>query len=316
MVKAQRDAVDKRGKFTIALSRGTLAANLRGLVGQENVQWDKWWVFPSEHHLPIFGSLITREVFFVDEAAVPPESPDSNYHSNYLSFLSHVPIPPEQIHTIDPDHLDDLEELADEYEKQLIGHFAASNAARYPTFDLMLLGMGTEGETCSLFPGHEVLEEKDAWVSYIEDAPRGPKRRITMTCVGAIPSHFMLIRRMPVLTHCYRAVFVVTGAEKAQILHAILDEPEAGLPCSRVRPACVSFHRLNIADEQSTRSRVLVCRCRRCERDEIPPNNVQMDRQSKGSRRSGRGCQAKGRPAVGRGSRRGQRLATCQRGKE
>lgn len=205
VVKAQRDAVDKRGKFTIALSRGTLAANLRGLVGQENVQWDKW------------------EVFFVDEAAVPPESPDSNYHSNYLSFLSHVPIPPEQIHTIDPDHLDDLEELADEYEKQLIGHFAASNAARYPTFDLMLLGMGTEGETCSLFPGHEVLEEKDAWVSYIEDAPRGPKRRITMT--------------MPVLTHCYRAVFVVTGAEKAQILHAILDEPEAGLPCSRVRPA-------------------------------------------------------------------------------
>jgi 6-phosphogluconolactonase len=44
VVKAQRDAVDKRGKFTIALSRGTLAANLRGLVGQENVQWDKWYV--------------------------------------------------------------------------------------------------------------------------------------------------------------------------------------------------------------------------------------------------------------------------------
>ncbi|CAD6566558.1 MAG: suppressor of los1-1 [Tremellales sp. Tagirdzhanova-0007] len=205
LVKAQRDAVDKRGKFTIALSRGSLAANLRGLVGQENVQWDKW------------------EVFFCDEAAVPLSSEHSNYHSNYLSFLSTVPIPPSQIHTIDPSLLSDLDELADEYEKQLVGHFAASNAARYPVFDLMLLGMGPDGETCSLFPGHEILSERDAWVSYIEDAPRGPKARITMT--------------LPVLTHCYRAVFVVSGKEKAEMLHTILDEPETGLPCSRVRPA-------------------------------------------------------------------------------
>ncbi|WVQ83103.1 6-phosphogluconolactonase [Cryptococcus sp. DSM 104549] len=205
VVKAQRDAVDKRGKFSIALSRGTLAANLRGLVGQADVQWDKW------------------EVFFCDEAAVPLEDPDSNYASNYQSFLSHVPIPPSQIHTIDTSLLDDLEELADQYEKQLIGHFAASNAARYPTFDLMLLGIGPDGETCSLFPGHEILSERDAWVSYIDDAPRGPAKRITMT--------------LPVLTHCYRAVFVATGGEKAEMLHSILDHPEAGLPCSRVRPA-------------------------------------------------------------------------------
>lgn len=205
VVKAQRDAVDKRGKFTIALSRGSLAANLRGLVGQENVQWDKW------------------EVFFCDEAAVPLESEDSNYHSNVISFLSDVPIPPEQIHTIDESLLDDIEELADQYEKQLVGHFAASNAARYPTFDLMLLGMGPDGETASLFPNHEIMDEKDAWVSYVEDAPRGPKRRITMT--------------LPVFTHCYRAVFVVTGSEKAEMLKSILDKPEAGLPCSKVRPA-------------------------------------------------------------------------------
>lgn len=71
--------------------------------------------------------------------------------------------------------------MADEYEKQLINHFAASNAARYPVFDLVLLGMGQDGETCSMFPNHEILNEKDAWVSYVEDAPRGPKSRITMT---------------------------------------------------------------------------------------------------------------------------------------
>ena len=125
--------------------------------------------------------MTRREVFFVDEAAVELSSEDSNYHSNYLSFLSTVPIPRSQIHTIDESQLEDLEELADEYEKQLVGHFAASNAARYPTFDLMLLGMGTEGETASLFPGHELLSERDAWVAFLDDAPRGPKRRITMT---------------------------------------------------------------------------------------------------------------------------------------
>jgi len=95
-----------------------------------------------------------------------------------------VPIPPSQIHTIDPSLLNNLEELADEYEKQLVGHFAASNAARYPTFDMILLGMGPDGETASIFPGHEILSERDAWVSYVEDAPRGPKGRITMTYVS------------------------------------------------------------------------------------------------------------------------------------
>jgi 6-phosphogluconolactonase len=128
-------------------------------------------------------SLLTlpREIFFCDERAVPLESEDSNYHSNYISFLQHVPIPPNKIHTINTQYLDDLEELADDYEKQLVGHFAASNAARYPTFDLMLLGMGKEGETCSLFAGHDVLSERDAWVTSIDDAPNGPPRRITMT---------------------------------------------------------------------------------------------------------------------------------------
>jgi 6-phosphogluconolactonase len=127
------------------------------------------------------ADIVPREIFFCDERAVPLDSEDSNYHSNYVSFLQHVPIPPKQIHTINTQYLDDLDELADDYEKQLVGQFAAANAARYPTFDLMLLGMGKEGETCSLFRGHEVLSERDAWVTSLDDAPNGPKRRITMT---------------------------------------------------------------------------------------------------------------------------------------
>jgi 6-phosphogluconolactonase len=122
-----------------------------------------------------------REIFFADERAVPLDHPESNYNTNSQSFLSHVPIPPEQIHTIDPSLLDDLDNLADEYEKQLINTFAASNAARYPVFDLILLGMGSDGHTVSLFPGHQLLSERDAWVTSLDDAPEGPPKRITLT---------------------------------------------------------------------------------------------------------------------------------------
>jgi 6-phosphogluconolactonase len=119
--------------------------------------------------------------------------------------------------------LDDLDELSDQYEKQLISLFAEKNAARFPVFDLILLGMGPDGHTCSLFPGHELLSETDRWVAYLEDSPKPPSKRITFT--------------FPVINHAYRVAFVVAGESKQDMLHAVLDQPEEGLPCSRVRPA-------------------------------------------------------------------------------
>ncbi|KAJ9126129.1 hypothetical protein QFC24_002402 [Naganishia onofrii] len=205
VVKAQKDAIEKRGKFTLALSGGSLPNNLKGLIGQEGVQWDKW------------------EIFFCDERVVPLDHEDSNFRACNDAFLSHVPIPREQIHTIDESLLDDLDELSDEYEKQLISLFAEKNAARFPVFDLILLGMGPDGHTCSLFPGHELLLETDRWVAYLEDSPKPPSKRITFT--------------YPVINHAYRVAFVVAGESKQDMLHAVLDQPEEGLPCSRVRPA-------------------------------------------------------------------------------
>lgn len=137
--------------------------------------------------------------------------------------MKHVPIPREQIHTIDESLLDDLDELSDQYEKQLIALFAEKNAARFPVFDLILLGMGPDGHTCSLFPGHELLSETDRWVAWLDDSPKPPNKRITFT--------------YPVINHAYRCAFVISGESKQDMLHAILDEPEHGLPCSRVRPA-------------------------------------------------------------------------------
>ena len=150
-----------------------------------------------------------------------------------------MPIPLENIHTIDVTLLDDLEELSDNYEHELIREFAQKDSARFPVFDLILLGMGPDGHTCSLFPGHELLTEEDRWVAPIEDSPKPPPKRITFT--------------FPVLNHAARVAFVASGAVKADILRVVLDEPEAGLPASRVRPASPGHLYWFVDDAASTR---------------------------------------------------------------
>ncbi|KAG6850315.1 hypothetical protein H0H93_014890 [Arthromyces matolae] len=204
IVKAQKESLDKRGRFTIALSGGSLPKLLRGLIDNPAVKWDKW------------------QVFFVDERVVPLDDPDSNYLASQIHLFSKVPIPPENIHPIDVNLLNDLEELSDAYEKDLIREFAQKDSARFPIFDLILLGMGPDGHTASLFPAHELLAEEDRWVAYIEDSPKPPARRITFT--------------YPVINHASRVAFVATGKEKVDTLVQVLDHPETGLPSARVRP--------------------------------------------------------------------------------
>jgi len=205
ILKAQHDAIDKKGRFTIALSGGSLPKMLKGLIGAEGVEWEKW------------------QVFFADERAVPLTDPDSNYLLCKNEFFSKVPqIPAKNIHAIDTSLLDDMEELSDDYEQKLIQAFAQKDSARFPIFDLILLGMGPDGHTCSLFPGHELLTEEDRWIAPVEDSPKPPPKRITFT--------------FPVLNHAMRVAFVATGEGKQDTLAQILDKPEDGLPCSRVKP--------------------------------------------------------------------------------
>ncbi|KAF5377627.1 hypothetical protein D9615_005213 [Tricholomella constricta] len=205
ILKAQKDSLDKKGRFTIALSGGSLPKMLKGLVDNPSVKWDKW------------------QVFYVDERVVPLDHPDSNHLACTTHLFSKVPIPAENIHPIDPTLLNDLEELSDAYEKDLIREFAQKDAARFPIFDLILLGMGPDGHTASLFPGHELLTEEDRWVAYLDDSPKPPPKRITFT--------------YPVINHALRVVFVAAGKEKVDTLSNILDHPEAGLPAARVKPA-------------------------------------------------------------------------------
>jgi len=204
VLKAQKEAIDKRGRFCVALSGGSLPKMLKGLIGNPGVKWDKW------------------HVFYADERAVPLDHSDSNHALCTTHLYSKVPLPSSNIHPLDPSLLDDLEELSDAYEKELIREFAQKQSARFPVFDLIFLGMGGDGHTASLFPGHELLAEEARWVAYIEDSPKPPPKRITFT--------------YPVINHAARVVFVAAGGDKKEVLSKVLDHPEEGLPSSRVRP--------------------------------------------------------------------------------
>jgi len=182
-----------------------------------------------------------REIFFADERVVALDHEDSNFALNDEHLFSKVPIPRQNIHVIDTTKLDDPEAVADDYEKQLVAAFVGSSSIAFPRFDLILLGIGLvptslslpfrlltkrtvvrpDGHTCSLFPGHPLLQEQDGWVAWLDDSPKPPPIRITLT--------------YPVLNHAHRVAFVSTGEGKQEIMQKVLDHPEEGLPSSRVK---------------------------------------------------------------------------------
>jgi 6-phosphogluconolactonase len=166
---------------------------------------------------------LPREVFFADERAVPLDSEESNYKACYDYVFSKVDIPAEQIHQIDEDLISDPQELADAYEQELVKVFANKSAVKIPVFDLLLLGMGPDGHTCSLFPGHALLNETNGWVAPVTDSPKPPPNRITLT--------------LPVITHSHKIAFYAAGGEKKDILKTIMEDPDQGLPCSLVNVA-------------------------------------------------------------------------------
>lgn len=209
----QNASIERHGTFRVAVSGGSLPKTLaQALLTKgdgtpaDTADFGKW------------------EIFFADERCVPLDHQDSNYKLLKDELLDKIPkeeLGEPKVYPIDEKYMDDEQEMADQYEKGLISVFAARDSVKLPLFDLLLLGCGPDGHTCSLFPGHPLLRESDAWVCSIADSPKPPAKRITLS--------------LPVVLHGAKLAFVATGGGKKEILKQIL-ETEAGraLPCGLV----------------------------------------------------------------------------------
>ena len=212
ILQCQQAGFDRHNAFKVAVSGGSLPNTLAKALlnrgdesSQDQVDFSRW------------------EIFFADERAVPLDHEDSNYKLLKDELLDRIPedLAKPSVHPIDLKYLDDVQEMADQYQEELMRSFAAKDSVKLPIFDLLLLGCGPDGHTCSLFPNHELLRESDAWVAPIDDSPKPPAKRITLT--------------LPVVTHGNKIAFVATGEGKAGILRQILDTDEGqSLPCGLV----------------------------------------------------------------------------------
>lgn len=171
---------------------------------------------------------------------MPFEDEESNYGKVKRQLLDKIPAdqPQPRVFHVDESLIDDAQEAADSYEKTLIKGFAHKDSVKLPMFDLLLLGCAPDGHTCSLFPNHALLREDLAWVAPIEDAPKPPARRITLT--------------LPVICHAHRVTFVVEGATKAPVIKTIMERPEKGLPCSLVNEGAAGKVSWFVDDEALT----------------------------------------------------------------
>ena len=158
-------------------------------------------------------------VFWSDERLVPLDDPESNFRLAHEELLAHVPIPKTNIHPA-PVHLPDPAAAAQHYTETLF----QTAQCRHPRFTCVFLGMGPDGHTASLFPGHPAVRLCDRPVAAVENATKPPPRRITFT--------------LPLLNAAEQVFFMVTGADKAAMVPRALYGPLLPMHCpaGAVRP--------------------------------------------------------------------------------
>lgn len=195
-------AIASHGRFTLGLSGGSLVSMLsKELLALPQLDCSKW------------------VVGFCDERLVSFDDPESTYGLYKSQLFSRVNIPDSGILTINSSL--PVNECAEDYTCKLKEAFPDDDI---PVFDLLLLGMGPDGHTCSLFPDHPLLKETKKTVAPISDSPKPPAQRVTMT--------------LPVVNAARCVAFVSTGGSKAAILKEVLEGREGpAFPAARVVPA-------------------------------------------------------------------------------
>ena len=205
IVRIANESIVTRGRFNIALSGGTTPRKAYGLLGSEPYRSQVDW------------ALV--DIFWADERCVPPESPDSNYYMAQEVLLGNIPIPANQVHRMPADQ-PDRNAASQAYTLEMQHTFGTNGI---PQFDLIQLGMGPEGHTASLFPHQASLHEQQRLVMPVS-VPKPPPDRLTFT--------------PPLLNAARNVLFLVTGSDKADALHAVLEGPYQPdeYPAQIVRP--------------------------------------------------------------------------------
>lgn len=201
VIEHARRAIAGNGRLTMALSGGTTPRLLYERLARTDFEMDGLW--QSTH------------VFWGDERCVGPEHKESNYGLARDALLSKVALPTANIHRIFGEAPNADREAA-RYETELRRFFylhEPDTAGRFPIFDLVLLGIGADGHTASLFPGDSALQEHTRWAVAVR-APKGyaPGRRITLT--------------LPVINNARTILFLVSGKGKTPVMQDILSDSE------------------------------------------------------------------------------------------
>jgi 6-phosphogluconolactonase len=204
-VSASRNAITEKMRFAVAISGGSTPRRLYTILASAPYRNQVDW-----------GNV---HFFWVDERCVPKDHEESNFKTAFDTLLLKITMADENIHRIRGE--EDPEKATRDYENEIREFFGTSD---WPVFDLVILGMGEDGHTASLFPGSKALEEKERWVVpvYLEK----PKtNRITLT--------------LPVLNRAAEILFLVSGRSKATILSEILvgNHKNDKYPAGLIHPA-------------------------------------------------------------------------------
>jgi 6-phosphogluconolactonase len=197
-------AIQEHGRFTVALSGGSTPKELHRELATtfaSELPWDR--VF----------------FFWGDERHVPPDFPESNFRMARETLLSKLTVPASHVFRIHGE-LPDANQSAGIYEQTLLEFFRPTTG-KIPRFDFILLGIGPEGHTASLFPGTAALEEK---------------QRLVVGNWVAVHSTWRITCTYPLLNSAANVMFLADGSGKADIIRKALKDPSANLPCQGVKP--------------------------------------------------------------------------------
>ena len=201
LIKCAREAIRQHGAFYLALSGGSTPVHLHETLAlpayQQQIEWDK------------------VHIYFGDERNVPSDHPDSNYRMAQETLLTKVPIPSSQVHAM-PTGCEEMQDCARRY-AELLARLPQRHGK--PCFDLILLGMGNDGHTASLFPQTTILAECDRSVAAVYVAKLS-SWRVSLT--------------YPVINLANAVMILVSGPAKAEMLYEVFNEPKHDYPIQRI----------------------------------------------------------------------------------